>query len=198
MYIADVCHPLLSDNLSFQRLTHIHTTVYLCDTQVRSLVVSPEKTVGSPHSSIHERWFVCSSRSPLQAVQPQLLAKKLQSSLAAYGDVLLMVLVGKVLTREEEDGRSGHAPSSPRRPTSSAVGGVCCRMRVEHLHSVIVVSYLVRSFFSQTANDHEVDRCSHHILKHGDGVLRVALNTRVALWRVVSVLFDRSMRGELK
>ena len=47
MYIADVCHPLLSDNLSFQRLTHIHTTVYLCDTQVRSLVASPEKTVGS-------------------------------------------------------------------------------------------------------------------------------------------------------
>ena len=73
--------------------------------------------------------------------------KKLQSSLAAYGDDLLMVLVDKALTREEEDGRSGRAPSSPRRPTSSAVGGVCCRMRVEHLHSVIVVSYLIRSFF---------------------------------------------------
>ena len=39
MYIADVCHPLLSDNLSFQRLTHMHTTVYLCDTQLRSLAI---------------------------------------------------------------------------------------------------------------------------------------------------------------
>ena len=46
-------------------------------------------------------------------------------------------------------------------------------------------------------NDPEVERFFRRIPEHGDRVLRVAVNTRVAPWRVVSVFFDRSMRGEL-
>ena len=46
-------------------------------------------------------------------------------------------------------------------------------------------------------NDPEVERFFRRIPEHGDHVLRVAVNTRVAPWRVVSVFFDRSMRGEL-
>ena len=46
-------------------------------------------------------------------------------------------------------------------------------------------------------NDAEVERFFRRIPEHGDRVLRVAVNTHVAPWRVVSVFFDRSMRGEL-
>ncbi len=46
-------------------------------------------------------------------------------------------------------------------------------------------------------NDPEVERLFRRIHEQGDRVLRVAVNTRVAPWRVVSVFFDRSMRGEL-
>ena len=46
-------------------------------------------------------------------------------------------------------------------------------------------------------NDPEVERFFRRIPEHGDRVLRVAVNTRVAPWRVVSVFFDRTMRGEL-
>ncbi len=46
-------------------------------------------------------------------------------------------------------------------------------------------------------NDPEVERFYRRIPEHGDRVLRVAVNTRVAPWRVVSVFFDRRMRGEL-
>ena len=46
-------------------------------------------------------------------------------------------------------------------------------------------------------NDPEVERFFRRILERGDRVLRVVVNTRVAPWRVVSVFFDRSMRGEL-
>ena len=46
-------------------------------------------------------------------------------------------------------------------------------------------------------NDPEVERFFRRIPERGDRVLRVAVNTRVAPWRVVSVFFDRSMRGEL-
>ena len=46
-------------------------------------------------------------------------------------------------------------------------------------------------------NDPEVERFFRRIPEHGNRVLRVAVNTRVAPWRVVSVFFDRSMRGEL-
>ena len=45
--------------------------------------------------------------------------------------------------------------------------------------------------------DSEVERFFRRIPAHGNRVLRVAVNTRVAPWRVVSVFFDRSMRGEL-
>lgn len=46
-------------------------------------------------------------------------------------------------------------------------------------------------------NDPEVDRFFRRIPEHGNRVLRVAVNTVVAPWRVVTVFFDRSMGGEL-
>ena len=44
-------------------------------------------------------------------------------------------------------------------------------------------------------NDPEVERFFRRIPERDGRVLRVAVNTRVAPWRVVSVFFDRSMRG---
>lgn len=46
-------------------------------------------------------------------------------------------------------------------------------------------------------NDPEVERFFRRIPEFGGRVLRVAVNTRVAQWRVVSVFFDQSKRGEL-
>ena len=46
-------------------------------------------------------------------------------------------------------------------------------------------------------NDPDVERFFRPIPEHGDRALRVAVNTRVVPWRVVSVFFDRSKRGEL-
>lgn len=46
-------------------------------------------------------------------------------------------------------------------------------------------------------NDVEVERFYRPIPEHGGRVLRVVVNTRVAPWRVVSVFFDRSVRGQL-
>ena len=46
-------------------------------------------------------------------------------------------------------------------------------------------------------NDPEVERFYRRIPERGGRALRVAVNTHVAPWRVVSVFFDRSMRGEL-
>ena len=46
-------------------------------------------------------------------------------------------------------------------------------------------------------NDREVERFFRSIPEHGNRALRVAVNTRVVPWRVVSVFFDRSKRGEL-
>ena len=46
-------------------------------------------------------------------------------------------------------------------------------------------------------NGPEVERFFRRIPEHGNRVLRVAVNTRVAPWLVVSVFFDRNMRGEL-
>ena len=46
-------------------------------------------------------------------------------------------------------------------------------------------------------NDPEVERFFRPIPERGGRVLRVSVNTRVAPWRMVSVFFDRSMRGEL-
>ena len=45
-------------------------------------------------------------------------------------------------------------------------------------------------------NDSEVERFFRRIPERGDRVLRAAVNTRVAPWRVVSVFFDRGMRGK--
>ena len=46
-------------------------------------------------------------------------------------------------------------------------------------------------------NDPEVERFFRAIPEYGDRILRVAVNTHVAIWRVVSVFFDRNMRGRL-
>ena len=46
-------------------------------------------------------------------------------------------------------------------------------------------------------DDPEVERFFRRIPEQGDRVLRVAMNTHVAPWRVVSVFFDRNMKGKL-
>ena len=46
-------------------------------------------------------------------------------------------------------------------------------------------------------NDADVERFFRRAPERDDRVLRVAVNTRVTPWRVVSVFFDRTMRGEL-
>jgi len=46
-------------------------------------------------------------------------------------------------------------------------------------------------------NDPLVERFFRRIPENGDRTLRVAVNTRVAPWRVVSVFFDRSKRDKL-
>jgi hypothetical protein len=43
-------------------------------------------------------------------------------------------------------------------------------------------------------DDAEVERFYKRIPERGNRVLRVAVNTRVVPWRVVSVFFDRRMR----
>ena len=45
--------------------------------------------------------------------------------------------------------------------------------------------------------DPTVERFFRAIPERDNRVLRVAANTHVAPWRVVSVFFDRSMRGKL-
>ena len=46
-------------------------------------------------------------------------------------------------------------------------------------------------------NDPEVERFFRRIPEKDNRILRVAVNTNVAPWRVVSVFFDRNMRGKL-
>lgn len=46
-------------------------------------------------------------------------------------------------------------------------------------------------------NDPEVERFFRRIPEFGDRVLRVAVNTNVTPWRVVSAFFDRGMKGVL-
>ena len=53
------------------------------------------------------------------------------------------------------------------------------------------------SMQSHDPNDLEVERFFRPIPEQGDRVLRVAVNTRVVPWRVVSVFFDRGMKGRL-
>ena len=47
------------------------------------------------------------------------------------------------------------------------------------------------------SDDPELERFFRSIPEFGGRVLRVVANTTVARWRVVSVYFDRGMRGEL-
>ena len=46
-------------------------------------------------------------------------------------------------------------------------------------------------------NDFEIERFYCKIPEKGGRVLRVAVNIRVAPWRVVSAFFDRTMKGKL-
>lgn len=46
-------------------------------------------------------------------------------------------------------------------------------------------------------NDPEVERFFRIIPEQDNRVLRVAVNTSVTPWRVVSVFFDRNMKGKL-
>ena len=46
-------------------------------------------------------------------------------------------------------------------------------------------------------NDPEVERFFRPISEQSDRVLRVAVNTRTVPWRVVSVFFDRAMKGRI-
>ena len=46
-------------------------------------------------------------------------------------------------------------------------------------------------------NDPEVTRYFRIIPEHGDRVLRVAVNMMVAPKRIVTVFFDRSMKGKI-
>ena len=45
--------------------------------------------------------------------------------------------------------------------------------------------------------DPELERFYGRVPEFGNRILRVVLNTRVEPWRVVSVFFDRSMKGKL-
>jgi hypothetical protein len=46
-------------------------------------------------------------------------------------------------------------------------------------------------------NDPAIERCFRRIPEFGERVLRVAVNRTVEPQRVVSVFFDRKMKGEL-
>ena len=46
-------------------------------------------------------------------------------------------------------------------------------------------------------NDSEIERFFRKMPEQDGRVLRVAVNTHVSPWRVVSVFFDRAMRGKL-
>ena len=46
-------------------------------------------------------------------------------------------------------------------------------------------------------NDPEVEHFFRHVPKRSDRVLRVVVNTDAVPWRVVTVFFDRRMRGML-
>ena len=50
---------------------------------------------------------------------------------------------------------------------------------------------------SPDPNDPDIERFYRRMPERSGRVLRVAVNTRVAPWRVVSVFFDRGMRGEI-
>ena len=64
---------------------------------------------------------------------------------------------------------------------------------VEWVESTVVEPALL----TPDPNDPKVERFFRRIPEHGGRILRVAVNTRVAPWRVVSVFFDRSKRGQL-
>ena len=64
---------------------------------------------------------------------------------------------------------------------------------VEWVESTVVQSNLI----TPDPNDSQVNRFFRTVPEYGDRVLRVAVNTHASPWRVVSVFFDRNMRGKL-
>ncbi len=57
--------------------------------------------------------------------------------------------------------------------------------------------WLNRRYRTLDLNTPEVERFFCPIPENGDQVLRVAVNTRIAPWRVVSVFFHRNVKGKL-
>ena len=53
------------------------------------------------------------------------------------------------------------------------------------------------AFREPDPTDPEVERFFRPIPEQDNRMLRVAINTRVAPWRVVSVFFDRNVKGKL-
>ena len=52
------------------------------------------------------------------------------------------------------------------------------------------------AFRMDDPNDSDVERFFRPFPEYGGRILRVAVNTRAAPWRVVSAFFDRNMKGE--
>ncbi len=77
----------------------------------------------------------------------------------------------------------------------------------QHARRVMVERLIIEDWVRRTVEtpalrtpdpgDPDVERFFRRVPQRGDRVLRVAVNTRVVPWRVVSVFFDRGMRGEL-
>ncbi len=73
--------------------------------------------------------------------------------------------------------------------------------RVIMAERAIVAAWVERvvtapGFRTPDPNDPEVERFYGRVPERGGRVLRVAVNTRAKPWRVVTVFFDRKMRGE--
>jgi len=52
-------------------------------------------------------------------------------------------------------------------------------------------------FREEDPHDAEIERFYRRVAERDNRVLRFAVNTKLATWRVVSVFFDRKMRGKL-
>ena len=77
----------------------------------------------------------------------------------------------------------------------------------EHANHVLEIRLIDREWVIATVkhpelrepdpNDTELERFYRCIPDRGNRVLRVVVNTKLAPWRIVSVFFDRRMKGKL-
>ena len=84
--------------------------------------------------------------------------------------------------------------SEKRECTKHAVHAMAERMIPMEWVELVVAEPTLRM---PDPNDPEVERFFRSIPERDNRILRVAVNTRVAPWRVVSVFFDRNMKGKL-